>query len=120
MGDGEDTNGARDFMKKPWHKKWTPFGLLGLEAIRAQMRKENLYDTEQLPKTPGAEAERLEPIDPQRDVRTADGSYTDAQDPNMARAHGPQRAARPLLPGRARQAHDAEPAHGQPQAAHAR
>lgn len=75
-------------MKKPWHKKWTPFGLLGLEAIRTQMRKENLYDTEQLPKTPGAEAERLEPIDPQRDVRTADGSYTDAQDPNMGRAGG--------------------------------
>ncbi len=74
-------------MTKPWHKKWTPFAVADLGRIRAAMRQKNLFDVDQLPTIPGSTpSAKGDPQKPPPKVRTADGSYTDAKDPDMGRA----------------------------------
>ena len=73
-------------MTKPWHKKWVPFALLELGKMRKTMREKNLLDTEQIPAIPGSGPKPVDPNAPLPKVRTVDGAYTDAKDPEMGRA----------------------------------
>jgi Animal haem peroxidase len=70
----------------PWHRLPTPLALLELLKFRNSMRKNNLYDTSQIPNS----AELPKPI-PSPDgkhytSRTSDGSYNDLSHPEMGMA----------------------------------
>jgi hypothetical protein len=72
------------FKSRPWYKLPRLFAMLKLVDIRNELRKKNLYDTEEPP------FERQEPpadLDPAlREARTTDGSYNDLHVPRMGAA----------------------------------
>lgn len=67
-----------------WDQLPVPLGLAVLTGIRNILRRENLYDTRQVPT---ADEPPLIPADPRYATqRTVDGSYNDLSDPAMGRA----------------------------------
>ena len=67
-----------------WHQLPTPLGLMVLVGIRNILRRENLYDTDQLP---SVDVPPILPWRPEyRTQRSPDGSYNDLDNPAMGRA----------------------------------
>ncbi|MET9886450.1 peroxidase family protein [Streptomyces sp. NPDC006430] len=67
----------------PWHRLPTPLGLLNLAALRQQLRRSNLIDTEVREAPPRARPVP-EPVDEDmRVARSYDGSYNDLSAPGM-------------------------------------
>ena len=65
----------------PWHRLWTPLGVLNLDAFRYELREENLHDVPR--------REDMPPATWSPDVagaRGADGAFNDLNDPDMGRA----------------------------------
>ncbi|MFP3991974.1 peroxidase family protein [Streptomyces sp. E11-3] len=67
----------------PWHRLPVSIGLLNLVALRQQLRRENLIDTEpgEAPPKPGPV--QTPPDEHLRTARSYDGTYNDLSDPQM-------------------------------------
>ena len=67
-----------------WHRLPTPLGLAVLTGVRNILRQRNLYDTDTLPTTGGAEVPARQSQN--STTRTPDGIYNDLDRPGMGRA----------------------------------
>jgi hypothetical protein len=67
-----------------WFKLPTPLGLLALIGVRNNLRRENLYDTTDLPATGERPLLSWDPA--YLTARSPDGSWNDLDDPKMGRA----------------------------------
>ncbi|CAD7694879.1 unnamed protein product [Ostreobium quekettii] len=80
----DDLEESVDDLRRPWYLRHPLAGLRQLKRFRDKLIRENLFDTSP-PSLPSTD-DSVPPRPERTDARTADGSYTDLEDPKMGMA----------------------------------